>query len=36
MQLGTDPNSREAFQLLLALGSGAIVGLERRFASKNL
>ena len=26
----TDPNIREAFQLLLALGLGAIVGLERR------
>jgi putative Mg2+ transporter-C (MgtC) family protein len=30
MQLGTDPNAREAFELLLALGLGAIVGLERR------
>jgi putative Mg2+ transporter-C (MgtC) family protein len=30
MQLGTDPNAKEAFQLLLALGLGAIVGLERR------
>jgi uncharacterized membrane protein YhiD involved in acid resistance len=30
MQLGTETSSREAFQLLLALGLGAIVGLERR------
>jgi putative Mg2+ transporter-C (MgtC) family protein len=30
MQLGTDPSVREAFHLLLALGLGAIVGLERR------
>jgi len=30
MQLGTDSTAREALQLLLALGLGAIVGLERR------
>jgi putative Mg2+ transporter-C (MgtC) family protein len=30
MQLGTDSGAREAFQLLLALGLGAMVGLERR------
>jgi uncharacterized membrane protein YhiD involved in acid resistance len=30
MQLGTESSSREALQLLLALGLGAIVGLERR------
>ncbi|MDP9088433.1 MAG: MgtC/SapB family protein [Pseudomonadota bacterium] len=30
MQLGTDSNLREALELLLALGLGAIVGLERR------
>src|ERR1700732_363103 len=30
MQLGTDPNAREVFELLLALGLGAVVGLERR------
>jgi uncharacterized membrane protein YhiD involved in acid resistance len=32
MQLGTDSGAREAFQLLLALGLGAMVGLERRWA----
>jgi putative Mg2+ transporter-C (MgtC) family protein len=30
MQLGTDSTAREALQLLLALGLGAAVGLERR------
>ena len=30
MQLGMDSNAREALQLVLALGLGAIVGLERR------
>jgi putative Mg2+ transporter-C (MgtC) family protein len=30
MQLGTDSTAREALQLLLALGLGGIVGLERR------
>ena len=30
MQLGTDLIAREALQLLLALGLGATVGLERR------
>ena len=30
MQLGTDLIAREALQLLLALGLGAMVGLERR------
>lgn len=30
MQLGSEPGAREAFQLLLALGLGAVVGLERR------
>jgi putative Mg2+ transporter-C (MgtC) family protein len=30
MQLGTDSNVREALHLLLALGLGAVVGLERR------
>src|SRR5450432_4586484 len=30
MQLGTESSYREALQLLLALGLGAIVGLERR------
>jgi putative Mg2+ transporter-C (MgtC) family protein len=30
MQLGTDSIAREALQLLLALGLGGIVGLERR------
>jgi putative Mg2+ transporter-C (MgtC) family protein len=30
MQLGTESSSREALQLLLALGLGAVVGLERR------
>ncbi len=30
MQLGTESSSREALLLLLALGLGAIVGLERR------
>src|SRR5580692_11504300 len=30
MQLGTDSIAREALQLLLALGLGAAVGLERR------
>ena len=30
MQLGTDLIAREALQLLLALGLGAVVGLERR------
>lgn len=30
MQLGTDSNLREALELFLALGLGALVGLERR------
>src|SRR5258707_1564534 len=30
MQLGTDSTAREALQLMLALGLGGIVGLERR------
>lgn len=30
MQLGTDSSQREALELLLALGLGALVGLERR------
>jgi putative Mg2+ transporter-C (MgtC) family protein len=30
MQLGTESSSREALHLLLALGLGSIVGLERR------
>jgi uncharacterized membrane protein YhiD involved in acid resistance len=35
MQLGTDSGAREAFQLLLALGLGAMVGLERRLRGLN-
>jgi putative Mg2+ transporter-C (MgtC) family protein len=30
MQLGMDPPIREALQLLMALGLGAVIGLERR------
>jgi putative Mg2+ transporter-C (MgtC) family protein len=30
MQLGMDPPVREALQLLMALGLGAVIGLERR------
>ncbi len=33
MQLGTDSTAREALLILLALGLGAIVGLERRLES---